>query len=508
MSFPYKYEESVTLTASKFRVHNPSRHLLAALTAAAEECHETYSMIERELVASANLTTKDKLDHLIRAFAPKGNVAPLRDYIIADTIAGIKSYLAKKEKGDTLAKPPAPRFLAPPTVSDIAEAIQNFMGRVSYPITASQQQKISDLANEGNHCKAERMLRVYGNYAVSKAAGAMLRSTLAPYPRPITINHSELNRGFILAEKEGRFYVLVRLFSAGSKYYREGFTLPPGFVNMQTGEVLDGIKYPGLILPLETGRRQVREFFSKGVSKSLKIFVRGGNVWVNFAFTFEPTPIAPQSILGVDRGAAIIGAVTIIGFDRRVLATDSLCGKAFAIEMANHREKIRERQSRGIRRHRSFSVRGKRSDIIIGEFANDVVELALKYRSLIVFERLDGSAFNLFLTQSQIKKLQKMITYKATVVGLPIPMEVPPAFTSQTCPDGHKDSRNRLTQDKFKCSVCGHEANADMNASRIIALRGLHIMETLRAAGKWVKWPKFEIFQAWLQNREGEAAAD
>jgi transposase len=106
-----------------------------------------------------------------------------------------------------------------------------------------------------------------------------------------------------------------------------------------------------------------------------------------------------------------------------------------------------------------------------------------------------------------------MLTYKAEREGLPAPVEVPAAYTSQTCARcGHKDAANRpkkdaagkAIQDVFLCMACGHKANADSNASLIIALRGMHQKEN---GGKLYK--KFDLFQQWLKEligRDGSAA--
>ena len=111
-----------------------------------------------------------------------------------------------------------------------------------------------------------------------------------------------------------------------------------------------------------------------------------------------------------------------------------------------------------------------------------------------------------FLKQSQFAKLKQMLTYKAEREGLPAPVEVPAAYTSQTCGQcGHKDAANRpkkdskgkALQDVFLCVECGHANNADSNASRIIALRGLHQMEN---GGKF---KKFDLFQLWLKELIG-----
>ncbi len=54
---------------------------------------------------------------------------------------------------------------------------------------------------------------------------------------------------------------------------------------------------------------------------------------------------------------------------------------------------------------------------------------------------------------------------------------VNPAYTSQTCSNcGYIDKRNRKTQEKFQCLICGRKINADVNASRNIGVRSSNPM--------------------------------
>lgn len=53
-------------------------------------------------------------------------------------------------------------------------------------------------------------------------------------------------------------------------------------------------------------------------------------------------------------------------------------------------------------------------------------------------------------------------------------LEVPPAYTSQTCSEcGVVDRESRVSQSEFICTGCGYTCNADVNAARNILLRGL-----------------------------------
>lgn len=66
-------------------------------------------------------------------------------------------------------------------------------------------------------------------------------------------------------------------------------------------------------------------------------------------------------------------------------------------------------------------------------------------------------------------ELQNMIEYKAERENIKV-RYVNPAYTSQTCSKCKNiDKENRQTQEKFKCTKCGFELNADHNAAINIA---------------------------------------
>jgi IS605 OrfB family transposase len=151
-------------------------------------------------------------------------------------------------------------------------------------------------------------------------------------------------------------------------------------------------------------------------------------------------------------------------------------------------------------------LRGRKADAIIGEYANRIVAAAAEHRSQIAIEKIDATSMARFLTQSQFAKLHASLTYKAERVGLPAPIEVPAAYTSQTCAKcGHwcrenrpkRDAQGKSIQDVFRCMSCGYECNADDNASEIIALRALH---QLKEGGKF---QKFGVFLNWLKKETG-----
>jgi transposase len=70
----------------------------------------------------------------------------------------------------------------------------------------------------------------------------------------------------------------------------------------------------------------------------------------------------------------------------------------------------------------------------------------------------------------------RRIKEKAEASGVRV-IEVPAAFTSQTCAAcGHVARENRKSQAVFQCQACGHEANADVNAAVVIRERGIKML--------------------------------
>ncbi|WP_029523614.1 RNA-guided endonuclease TnpB family protein [Persephonella sp. KM09-Lau-8] len=77
--------------------------------------------------------------------------------------------------------------------------------------------------------------------------------------------------------------------------------------------------------------------------------------------------------------------------------------------------------------------------------------------------------FGIKIIKQKLKDLEERFGIKITYVN--------PAYTSQTCSScGYVDKRNRKTQEKFECLMCGRKINADVNASRNIGVRSSNPM--------------------------------
>ena len=92
------------------------------------------------------------------------------------------------------------------------------------------------------------------------------------------------------------------------------------------------------------------------------------------------------------------------------------------------------------------------------------------------------SGLNRSILRQGWAEIISMLAYKARRAGLRL-TSVWPARSSQTCSRCNRvDPKSRKTQAEFECTGCGHQDNADVNASRIIAQRGLRQLREYAAA--------------------------
>ena len=506
---------------ARFKVHNPSRHKRALLYYALRNYHLTLKRTLEAAVGDAGLqarvtvlgkTGKPRIDQAaleryLRRLAPKGwALAPLREYMIGDACAMLLSHFNKELKGENESNPPTLYGLEPLTPEQQQQALAEFAGTGEFSLKPEHVAEIEEARAAGQAHLARRLSNRYASHAALRGLRDVLRSMETPLPRPIEFTHCEFIRGFLLARKGDQYYVLVRPFAEGNPR-RPKVTLDADFLNWKTKECIGGRAYPGIILPLEFGREfHEREYLEHGAPQSAKLLVRRNDagqeeLYLHIAFEFTPPPVVCQSFLGIDRGAAMIGAATIIdGAGLAIARRIDMEGETFNRELKWFEFRIAQAQRNGRKKTRLFRKRRRWAAIKIGEYANRVVAEAAAHRSQIVLEKIDERSMARFLTRSQFAKLRVAITYKAERLGLPKPIEVPAAYTSQTCARcGHcaaanrprKDNEGRALQAAFRCVQCGYEANADQNASEIIALRGMH--QALHD-----KFQKFSVFQKWL----------
>lgn len=143
-------------------------------------------------------------------------------------------------------------------------------------------------------------------------------------------------------------------------------------------------------------------------------------------------------------------------------------------------------QSKGTRSAKRHLKKLKRKE---SRFRKDVnhctskklVEKAKRTKSALVLENLKGIGRRIRVRKSQraqhcswsFSQLREFIEYKAALSGVGIVL-IDPKNTSRECSlCGSIDKKNRKSQAKFCCVICGHSENADLNAAKVISKRAI-----------------------------------
>lgn len=228
-----------------------------------------------------------------------------------------------------------------------------------------------------------------------------------------------------------------------------------------------------------------------------QIINRNNKWFLNLVYQFElqDVPLDKNKILGVDLG--IVNVATMSVYDSStgrynwVSWNNSVIdGKELIVhrQRTEARKKSIQKQSKAAGEGRighGYKTKMKCVDVMtdkVGRFRDTynhkiskyIVDFALKNNcKSIQLENLSGfseQAKDRFLKNWSYHDLQKKTEYKAREHGIDVHF-INPRKTSQRCSKcGHIDKKNRKRQDQFECTSCGFKMNADVNASRNIAL--------------------------------------
>ncbi|WP_297454863.1 transposase [Persephonella sp.] len=146
------------------------------------------------------------------------------------------------------------------------------------------------------------------------------------------------------------------------------------------------------------------------------------------------------------------------------------------------RKKLQSKGTPSAKRHlKKLSQREKRFRTAINhKIAKEIVSL-VPAGGTIVLEELKGIRERIKVSKKERRwihswnfaQLQQFIEYKAQSKGIKV-VYINPKYTSQRCSKcGHISKSNRKDQSHFKCSSCRYTINADLNASRNIAINYL-----------------------------------
>lgn len=240
------------------------------------------------------------------------------------------------------------------------------------------------------------------------------------------------------------------------------------------------------------------------IAGSALIYDKENKRWIiNLGYTFTPEKkdLDPEKILGVDLGICKpFYAATDTGHDtlhvnggeiekfRRMIdkrKADLQSAARFA-SPGHGRKKRLERVEK--LNHKIENFRSTKNFT----YAKAIVEFAVQHGcGTIQMEDLSQiSTKNKMLKTWSYFDLQTKIEHKANEVGITV-RKVNPKFTSQRC---HKcgciDSASRISQEKFVCTTCGHKMNADENAARNIAMKGVEDIMRKQCEVQHLKYDK------------------
>lgn len=293
-------------------------------------------------------------------------------------------------------------------------------------------------------------------------------------------------RNYTLAEKDGRIYVVMILFSGGeshtwTKDFADLAALDEDHKPMPLSELekwANGTRSEVVVCPLEFGKWHEDRFFNKGeiATADLTYDERRDEFYIHVVFKLpveNPQKAEPEYFIGIDRGSRIDFAIAVIDTSGRVVHRE-LIDTGSMRHARRAREEVAAKAAAGGEITQSDYSQGN-TDEAIHRACNRLCDIGDQFRpSQFVVEwglqNISGGAKGR-TTPRHYQKMLRILTYKAARRGLPAPMERAASYTSRLCSQcGAEGERDRLD---FYCPLCGHVSHADTNAAINIARRGL-----------------------------------
>jgi len=229
-----------------------------------------------------------------------------------------------------------------------------------------------------------------------------------------------------------------------------------------------------LRIPFVCGERQ-RQLLSGQRGESDLAYVDG--VFYLFATCEieEPAPSDIDGFLGVDLGVKNIATDS----DGHVYSGNQVNG------LRKRHDKLRAKlQAKGTKSARRLLKKRRRKESRFAKHVNHCIAKELVARAKdtgrgIALEELTGIRDRVTVRKAHRRQhsswsfaqLRAFVTYKATLVGVPVVL-VDPRNTSRTCPIcGCVDKRNRPSQSVFSCVQCNYSGFADAIAAGNISRR-------------------------------------
>ncbi|MBI5513746.1 MAG: transposase [Deltaproteobacteria bacterium] len=301
--------------------------------------------------------------------------------------------------------------------------------------------------------------------------------------------------------------LLHELDRAWQRFFK-GLAEKPRFKSRKRGELAPMIEpHPALFSVQGEGRHAAVTFPKLGAVRAIVhdtmhgtpktcALVREGDAWYAavswVAEIADPAPSTDPAV-GID-----LGVVNLLADSdgRRIQNTRPLqksqCALRKAQRRASHTKKGSKNRARANQRvgriHRRVS---RQRDAVLhreskhyAESQGVVVVEALRLKNMTASAKgtveapgthvAQKAGLNRALLDGGLGRFVALLTYKAERTGCRV-VEVDPAYSSQECAACHHIAvQNRLSQSEFHCVACGHRANADVNAARVLLNRGMH----------------------------------
>jgi IS605 OrfB family transposase len=190
----------------------------------------------------------------------------------------------------------------------------------------------------------------------------------------------------------------------------------------------------------------------------------------------EDAPLKPKRFLGIDLG------ITNIATDSDGHSYTGADIERVRQRCMTHRQSYQRTGTKSAKR-RLKKLAGKQSRFqraMNHTIAKRLVAYAKDTKAALVLEELTNIRSRMTVRKKQrskqhnwsFRQLRDFLAYKAKRAGIPL-LCVDPRNSSRTCQRcGYVDKKNRRSQAEFSCLRCGHQAHADTNAARILAVRG------------------------------------
>ena len=344
---------------------------------------------------------------------------------------------------------------------------------------------------------------VTNRYGDDKKKG-LLKGQVATSNFRLTIPISVKNSNYKITQGNKGFEVKCSLFNL--KYQKENDIKQVNFTIESLGASQKSIL-----------NKMISGVYKQGVMQIAEDKRKSGKWYLTISYAFEPVALELDSnkILGIDLG--LVNTAVMQVFDMSTEKWDKLSWNESVIngkEISQFRNKLnaRKRQIQKASkivgdgrighgrnaRMKPFNDIGDKvarfKDTYNHKVSKYIVEFAVKHNcATIQMENLSGFSeqqSEKFLKNWAYHDLQTKIQYKCEEKGIKFVL-IDPKYTSKRCShcgcisDENRDCKGN--QAKFKCVICGHEENADINAAKNISIPMIDsiIVEQLKMMSKF-----------------------